>query len=83
MVPRVLSIHGKCVRTEIDRNADKLQQTITDVGEHDPALGATGRTATNIHGQAMTYPPFGMPKISFAFHQNSSEATRGLRRFCV
>jgi hypothetical protein len=64
---------------KIDRNADTLQQTITDVGEHDPALQATGRTATNSHGQSMPYPPFGMPKISFEPRHNSSEATSGLR----
>ena len=31
----------------------------------------------------MPNPPFGMPKISFESPQNSSEATRGLRRFCL
>jgi hypothetical protein len=44
---------------KFDRNADTLQQTITDIGEQDPALGATGRTATDSHGQSMPYPPFG------------------------
>jgi hypothetical protein len=42
---------------KVDRNADTLQQTITDTGKHDPALGATGRTTTNSHGQSMPYPP--------------------------
>jgi hypothetical protein len=76
MVPRVLSTHVRCVRTEIDRNADTLQRTITDVGEHDPALGATGRTAEAVF-------PFGMPKISFESHRNSSEAKSGLRLYCL
>jgi len=43
---------------KFDRNADTLQRTITDVGEQDPAPGATGRTATNSHGQSMPYPFF-------------------------
>jgi hypothetical protein len=68
---------------KFDRNADKLQQTIMDVGKRDPALQATGRTATHSHGQSRSYPPFGMPKISFESHHNSSEATKGLRLFCL
>ena len=64
-------------------NADNLQQTITDVGKQDPALQATGRTATNSHGQSMPYPPFGMPRIFFESHPNSSEATSGLGLFCL
>ena len=68
---------------KVDRNADTLQRTITDVCEYDPALQATGRTATNNHEQPMPYPPFGMPKISFESHHTSSEATSGLRLFCL
>jgi len=53
-----------------DRNADTLQQTIQDVGEQDPALQATGRTATNSHGQSMPYPPFGtLQKIQIFIQQ--------------
>ena len=44
---------------KFDRNGDRLQCTITDVGRQDPALQATGRTATNSHGQSMPNPPFG------------------------
>jgi len=65
---------------KFDRNTEKLQRTITDVGKQDPALGATGRTATNSHGQSMPNPPFGMPSIYFEPHQNSSKATSRLRR---
>src|SRR5579859_3322234 len=57
----------KCKRVldrKVDRNADRLQQTITDVGEQDPALQATGRTATNSHGQSRPYPPFGITRLS-------------------
>src|SRR5947209_13196735 len=46
---------------KVDRNADTLQRTIADAGEQDFALAATGRTATNSHGQSMPYPPFGIP----------------------
>src|SRR5260370_37132716 len=42
---------------KVDRNADKHQHTITNFGEQEPALQATGRTATNSHGQSMPYPP--------------------------
>jgi hypothetical protein len=49
---------------KFDRNADTLQQTITDPYKQEPALGATGRTATNSHGQSMPYPPFGTPRLS-------------------
>jgi hypothetical protein len=66
----------------LDRNTDKLQQTLTDVGEKEPAPRAIGRTATNSHGRSMPSPPFDMPKISFESLQNSSEATSGLRLFC-
>jgi hypothetical protein len=59
---------------KIDRNTDRLQHTITDTGEQDPALGATGRTATNSHGQSM-------PNISFEPRHTSSKATSGLRFF--
>jgi hypothetical protein len=68
---------------KIDRNTDRLQHTITDTGEQDPAPGATGRTATNSHGRSMPNPPFGMPKISFESRYNSSEATSGLGLFCL
>jgi len=44
---------------KVDRNADTLQRTITVPCKREPALGATGRTATNSHGQSMPYPPFG------------------------
>jgi len=66
---------------KFDRNADALQRTITDVGEQDPAPGATGRTATDSHGQSMPNPPFGMPSIFFEPHHTSSKATSGLRFF--
>jgi|SRR6266566_2357600 len=57
-----------------DRNTDKLQRTITDVSEQDPALGATGRTTTDCHGQSMPYPPFGthrtaLKMLSYHFHK--------------
>src|SRR5205823_2176626 len=45
-----------------------------------PAQNGHGRTPAN---NACRVPPFGMPKISFESHHNSSEATRGLRLFCV
>ena len=64
-----------------DWNADTLQQTIPDVGEQDPALQATGRTATNSHGQPMPNPPFGMPSFLLEPSQSSSKATSGLRLF--
>ena len=48
---------------KVDRNTEKLQQTITDVGEQDPAPGATGRTTTNSQGQSLTYPPFGISEF--------------------
>ena len=34
---------------KVDRNADKLQQTITNLGKQESPLQATGRTATNLH----------------------------------
>ena len=76
----------KCKRVldrKVDRNADTLQHTITDVGEQDPALGATGRTATNSHGQSMPYPPFGMPSFFFEPYHDSSKATSGSSLFVL
>ena len=49
---------------KVDRNANTLQQTITDAGKQDPALQAIGRTATNSHGRSMPYPPFGIIHLS-------------------
>jgi hypothetical protein len=63
---------------KVDRNADTLQQTTTDVREQDPAPGATGRTATNSHGQSMPNPPFGSPRN---FRNVSSKARRSLGCF--
>jgi len=55
----IKSHRSRAFDRKVDRNADTLQRTITDVGEHDPAPGATERTATNSHGQSMPSPPFG------------------------
>ncbi len=51
---------------KVDRNADRFQQTITNTGEQEPALQATGRTATNSHGQARPYSPFGITRLSLS-----------------
>jgi hypothetical protein len=48
---------------KVDRNVDTLQRTFTDVCEQDPAPGATGRTATDSHGQSMPNPPFGITRL--------------------
>jgi hypothetical protein len=37
-----------------------------DFGEQEPALQATGRTATNLHGQSRPYPPFGTTCFSLS-----------------
>ena len=49
------------VKPVLDRNAGRLQQTITNVGEQDPALQATGRTASTVRGHI----PLGFPNKLF------------------
>ena len=76
----------KCKRVldrKVDRNADTLQQTITDAGEQDPAPGATGRTATNSHEQPMPNPPFGMPSKILGPPVQLKSLLEQLERICV
>jgi hypothetical protein len=58
LVPQGLpAVSNGSENRKVDRNADNLQRTLTNVGEQESALGATGRMATNIHGHIVPYPP--------------------------
>lgn len=46
-----------CISRTLDRNADNLRQTITDVCEQDPALGATGRDDHELSEARETFGP--------------------------
>ncbi len=56
----------------LDRNADTLRQTIMDTCKQDPALQATGRMATNSHGQSRPYPVIGTLLYWYTQHEQIS-----------
>jgi len=57
---------------KVDRNADTLRQTIMDTCKQDPPLQATGRTATNSHGQPRPYPVIGTLLYWYTQHEQIS-----------
>ena len=66
---------------QIDSKDEGQQLTTIHFGEQQHDERSTGRTLANSSKQALTSPPFGSQSFFFEPYQNSSNATRVLRRF--